>query len=95
MTRTWYKKYKVLCNIIRCDKVAQGFTKDASLIITQLLNYGGEEAKDWVWKNYSESEIVKVVNHPQRGTWNRNILREILTKNILGIKKWTILFSVL
>lgn len=69
--------------------------KDASLIITQLLNYGGEEAKDWVWKNYSESEIVKVVNHPQRGTWNRNILREILTKNILGIKKWTILFSVL
>ena len=69
--------------------------KDASLIITQLLNYGGEEAKDWVWKNYSESEIARIINHPQRGTWNRNILREILTKNILGIKKWTILFSVL
>lgn len=59
--------------------------KDANLIITQLLNYGGEEAKDWVWKNYSESEIARVIKHPQRGVWDRNVLREMLNKTDLTI----------
>jgi len=59
--------------------------RDANLIITQLLNYGGEKARMWVLENYSDEKIKQVLNHPQRGVWNRNILREMLNKENLTI----------
>ena len=59
--------------------------RDANLIITQVLNYGNEKAKRWVSENYSDGKIKEVLNHPQRGVWNRNVLREMLNKKDLTI----------
>ena len=42
-------------------------------------------AKGWVMKNYSDEKIKQVLNHPQKGVWNRNVLREMLNKKDLTI----------
>ncbi len=59
--------------------------KDASLIITQFLNYGGKEAQKWVFENYPKEKILEVLAHPQRGMWVREVLNEMLRKNDLTI----------
>ena len=59
--------------------------KNANLIITQLLNYGGNEGKRWVLGNYPKEKIVEVLTHPQRGVWIKEILKEMLRKNDLTI----------
>lgn len=42
---------------------------DKQLVITQILNKGDDKAVKWLFKNYSLSEIKKVVKNPQRGMW--------------------------
>lgn len=59
--------------------------KNANLIITQLLNYGGNEGKRWVLGNYPEEKILQVLNHPQRGVWIREVLRNLLNEKDLTI----------
>lgn len=59
--------------------------RDANLIITQLLNYGNKKAKRWVSENYADGKIKEVLSHPQRGVWNRDVLREMLNKEDLII----------
>lgn len=59
--------------------------RDTNLIITQLLNYGGEKGREWILENYSDEKIRQVLSHPQRGVWIREILRELLNKEDLTI----------
>ena len=59
--------------------------KDAGLIITQFLNYGGKEAQKWVFENYPKEKILEVLTHPQRGMWLRETLRKMLNKIDLTI----------
>lgn len=59
--------------------------RNANLIITQLLNYGGNEGKKWVLENYPNEKILEILTHPQRGVWVREILKEMLRKNDLTI----------
>lgn len=60
-------------DISQIDKV-----RDANLVITQLLNYGGREGEEWVLANYPKEKIRQVLVHPQRGVWLRETLRKWL-----------------
>lgn len=48
--------------------------EDKNLIIQQILNYGTEKQLKWLFKNYSEKDIKKVVKDPRRGCWHRIVL---------------------
>ena len=48
--------------------------RDKKMIITNVLNRGDSEAVIWLSKNYTISEIKKVVRNPSRGTWLRSNL---------------------
>lgn len=48
--------------------------RDKAIIITRVLNYGNWEDVKWLFKIYSESEIKKVIAHPQRGHWWKKAL---------------------
>jgi hypothetical protein len=48
--------------------------KSFHLVITHLLNYGGEDEKEWVLSNYPEGKIKEVIESPSRGTWSRERL---------------------
>lgn len=52
--------------------------RSKKLIITQVLNYGDEQAVNWVNDNYSWSIIRDVVVHPTRGVWWREKLHKWL-----------------
>lgn len=60
-------------NLNSLDKI-----RDRNLIITQVLNYGNQKQTEWMKKNYSAEEIKKVINHPRRGLWFRDKLRQWL-----------------
>lgn len=42
---------------------------DKREIITQVLNCGGEEQIEWLFKIYKSQEIKEVLKEPRRGTW--------------------------
>jgi hypothetical protein len=48
--------------------------KDKYYVVTQSLNYGSEKILSWLFKNYSQDEIVSVITNPIRGVWNARIL---------------------
>ncbi len=52
--------------------------KNSALVITQLLNYGGEEGRDWVFDHYTIDQIKNILVHPQRGVWQRVTLKSLL-----------------
>lgn len=49
--------------------------RDASLIITQVLNFGGWADVQWLMKTYPRSTIREVVANPRRGVWLADVLR--------------------
>lgn len=59
--------------------------KDADLVITQILNHGGENGQRWVFENYPKEKILEILTHPQRGMWLRENLREMLNRIDLTI----------
>lgn len=48
--------------------------QDKKLVITEILNKGGEWALGWLGKNYSQAEIKKAVSSPTRGMWMKSTL---------------------
>lgn len=60
-------------NVSKLDK-----DRNSSLIITQLLNYGGTKGENWILANYSDKRIKEVLMHPQRGVWERSALKKWL-----------------
>jgi hypothetical protein len=48
--------------------------KDKKLIVTQVLNYGTEEATDWLFDTYPKSEIEKEAQKIPLGQWDEKSL---------------------
>lgn len=48
--------------------------KDKKLIVTQVLNYGTEEATDWLFDTFSKSEIEKEAQKIPLGQWDEKSL---------------------
>lgn len=44
------------------------------LIIAQVLNFGSEEATDWLFKTYSKDEIIQAASSIPLGQWNEKSL---------------------
>ena len=53
---------------------------NTGIIITQVLNWGGRQQLDWLFENYNEDEIKRVMLHPSRGVWLRDKFRYWLNK---------------
>lgn len=48
--------------------------RDKELIITQVLNYGGWKEVRWLFKNYPEWQIKRIMKKPSRGVWFNKVL---------------------
>ena len=53
------------------------------LVISQVLNFGTEEATQWLFSQYSKAEIVQEANQIPLGQWNKKSLA--LWSLVLGI----------
>ena len=58
--------------------------EDKETIITQVLNYGDWKDLKWLYSDYSEDEIRKVVKRPRRGLWFEKVLN--FWEIMLGIR---------
>jgi len=61
--------------------------KDKNYIITQTLNYGTWEDIQWLFRIYSEKEIVKIIKNPPRSQWFEKVLNFWLTIFDIKLKK--------
>ncbi|MBD3300523.1 MAG: hypothetical protein GF347_04175 [Candidatus Moranbacteria bacterium] len=48
--------------------------KDKKVIILNILNLGSKQAINWLFDNYSRSEILEVINRSYSGEWNKKSL---------------------
>ena len=48
--------------------------RDATTIITNVLNYGTKEATDWLFTTYPASRIATVLEKPLPGRWDKKSL---------------------
>lgn len=56
------------------DLSALDSKRDATLIITNVLNYGTKSATDWLFVTYPASRIVTVLKKPLPGRWDKKSL---------------------
>lgn len=61
--------------------------KDKDYIITQALNYGTWEDVRWLFRVYSEREIVKIIKTPSHGLWLEEVLNFWLKIFDIKLKK--------
>lgn len=61
--------------------------KDKDYIIVQILNYGTWKDIKWLFRIYSEKEIVKVIESPNRGLWFEKVLNFWLKIFDIKLKK--------
>ena len=43
-------------------------------IITNILNFGSQQAVDWLFETYSRPQIKKFVSNPRPGEWDKKSL---------------------
>lgn len=48
--------------------------RDKKQIITNVLNFGSENAVRWLRSTYSESDIIDAISKPLPGSWNKKSL---------------------
>ena len=56
------------------DIAALDVQRDKSIIISNVLNYGTEEAARWVFRTYKEEEVANVLAHHAPGSMNKRSL---------------------
>ena len=56
------------------DIAALDAQRDKSIIISNVLNYGTEEAARWVFRTYKEEEVANVLAHHAPGSMNKRSL---------------------
>ena len=61
--------------------------KDKDYIIVQTLNYGTWEDVKWLFRVYSEKEVIKVIKTPSRGLWFEKVLNFWLKIFDIKLKK--------
>jgi hypothetical protein len=57
--------------------------KDKKRIITNILNFGTKKAVDWLFSEYTKSDLEEAVVRPLPGEWNKK-----------SINFWSIIFEV-
>ncbi len=57
--------------------------RDATLIITNVLNHGTRAATDWLFATYDASTIATVVEKPLPGRWDKR-----------SLALWSLIFGV-
>jgi hypothetical protein len=58
--------------------------RDKTLIITNVLNYGTKEATEWLFSQYSITNIKYLVENPLPGRWDKKSLA--LWSLVLGVQ---------
>lgn len=53
------------------DTAAINVERDKERIVTNILNWGTEEAVKWLFATYSKEEIAEIVANPKPGEWNK------------------------
>ncbi len=71
--RVKYPRYISSC-FWSYDVSTVDINKDKQFIVVQVLNYSDWRGVAWLFKFYSKSAIRKVVAHPSRGIWFRDVL---------------------
>ena len=56
------------------DTTALDLARDKKLIVTQVLNYGTEQAIRWLFETYLYSDIAQIVMYPLPGQWDKKSL---------------------
>ena len=56
------------------DTSALDITRHKELIVTQVLNYGTEQALQWLFITYPYLDIAYIVSHPRPGVWDKKSL---------------------
>ena len=56
------------------DTSAMDITAHKERIITNVLNFGTQEALDWLFATYPRDDIEHVASHPRPGEWNKKSL---------------------
>ena len=64
------------------DKVDISNSDDRFRIIINVLNRGTMEAVEWLWKNFSEKEIVNTIQQSYQSEWNKP-----------SLKLWTLIYK--
>ena len=54
------------------DKV--DVNKHRQLIVSQVLNYGSQEATDWLFDFYGKAEVAKIAREIPKGRWDKKSL---------------------
>jgi len=57
--------------------------RDSVRIITNVLNYGSQDATDWVRSLYTKEEIKTIIATPRPGEWNKK-----------SLNYWALMFEV-
>lgn len=85
---SWYNAHMVFPPAVRAclwsyDQVALNLVRDQTLIITNVLNFGTKEATDWLFAQYTATQIASVVRTPLPGRWDKR-----------SITLWSLVFGV-
>ena len=48
--------------------------KDKKRIITNILNFGTDDAVEWLFATYTQLDIIEVLQDPLPGEWNKKSL---------------------
>lgn len=65
------------------DLSALDVERDATLIITNVLNFGTKEATDWLFGTYPRPQIATVIEKPLPGRWDKK-----------SLALWSLMFGV-
>lgn len=66
MIPSFLQPYLASYDLSRLDKDSPAVAKE---IITEVLNEGDEKAVNWVFENFTLTQIREAVSYPQRGVW--------------------------
>jgi hypothetical protein len=56
-------------NLVELD-----ITRDKIRIITNILNWGSQQAVEWLFATYTKDEISELVKYPRNGEWGKKSL---------------------
>lgn len=73
----------VIATLWSYDTTKMDIEKNKERIITNVLNYGTDEANRWLFATYPRADIEEVTMHPRPGEWNKK-----------SLNFWSALFSI-
>lgn len=68
---------------------------DKRIIITGVLNHGGDRPMRWLSKNYSADDLKEVISQPSRGMWLKDALNYWTKILNVKLKDWVYKLAIL